>query len=140
MLFDKRYSVNKFNSDITNCDLFFRQEIMGAENFRIADKLLIEIEEIDKQFKIDYEKRLKEEDLVKIKKKAREKLDDTTWSMLADAPLSNDGKKLYRDYRQYLRDIPDLWKRQQIKELKVMSFEDWRKDPPKYKIEKKVIL
>ena len=32
---------------------------------------------------------------------------DTDWSQLADAPLSDEDKALYRTYRQYLRDMPE---------------------------------
>ena len=32
---------------------------------------------------------------------------DTDWSQLADAPLSDDDKALYRAFRQYLRDMPE---------------------------------
>lgn len=32
---------------------------------------------------------------------------DTDWSQLADAPLSDEDKALYRKFRQYLRDMPE---------------------------------
>ena len=72
--------------------------------------------------------------------RANEYLEDTMWAMLSDAPLSQEGKKLYREYRQYLRDVVQLWDNKQILDSKVMTFDEWRKNPPIYKVVKKVIL
>jgi hypothetical protein len=72
--------------------------------------------------------------------RAKEYLTDTIWAMLADAPLSQEGRALYRKYRQYLRDVVQLWDNKQILDSKVMTFDEWRKNPPVYKPEKKVIL
>lgn len=139
-LYDAVYSVTKTFPEIANVELFFKKDLLGAKNFKYVDNLLSQIEEIDTKFRLECEQRKANEQINRIRVEIEKVLLETTWSMLADAPLSNEGKKLYRDYRQYIRDIPDLWKRKQILELKVMSFEEWRKNPPKYKVERKVIL
>ena len=139
-LFDKNYSVNKLYPEFSNLDIFFKKEIMEAASVKIADKILTDIEEVDAEFKLECEKRKSEEEAKKLDKEIKEALTDTIWSMLPDAPLSQDGKKLYREYRQYLRDIPDLWRRKQITKLEVMNFDKWRENTPVYKVEKKVIL
>lgn len=68
-------------------------------------------------------------------------LRDTIWSMLPDARLTSEGRKKYRDYRDYLRDFFDLRERKQLKDPDhVMTFEEWLEDPPRYKLEPKMIL
>lgn len=138
-LFDKSTSVNKLDSSIANCERYFK-DILSTNNFNEVNDFLDKVEKIDKQVQIDFETNKVKEQIKKLEMTIKTALDDTTWSMLSDAPLSQEGKKLYRDYRQYLRDIPDLWKRKQINELKVMTFDEWRKNPPVYKVEKKVII
>lgn len=139
-LYDSVYSVKKAFPEVTNVELFFKKDILSAKNFGYIDKILKQIEKVDQEFKNECENRKANEKIDKVKSIIEQQLLNTTWSMLADAPLSNEGKKLYRDYRQYLRDIPDLWRRKQITELEVLNFEDWRKNPPVYKVERKVIL
>ena len=67
-------------------------------------------------------------------------LNESDWIMLSDAPVSTEGRKLYREYRQYLRDLPSIWQNKQILEYKVMKFDDWKENKPIYKSEKKVII
>lgn len=138
-LYDVRYSVSQLDLKVSNPEAFLK-EIINTKTFNEANDILVEIEKIDQNFKTECERRKVEEETKKLEQDIKLALNETTWSMLSDAPLSQEGKKLYRDYRQYLRDIPDLWKRQQINELKVMTFDEWRKNPPIYKVEKKVIL
>lgn len=67
-------------------------------------------------------------------------LSKTDWVMLSDAPISSEGRKLYREYRQYLRDLPSIWSDGQIKEYKVMKFDEWKDNKPIYKSKFKVII
>lgn len=138
-LFDKKLSVYRLDPSIANCEKYFK-DILDTNNFNEVNEFLHKVELIDQDVKIEFENNKIQEQIDKLKKEINDALHETTWSMLSDAPLSQEGKKLYRDYRQYLRDIPDLWKRKQINELKVMTFDEWRETPPIYKVEKKVIL
>lgn len=113
---------------------------LEAESYNHAHNVILEIEKTDTLVKKEYKERKKQEELDHIFVYMKKALDDTAWSMLADAPLSSDGRKLYQNYRQYVRDVPELWQRKQITKLKVMTFDEWRYDPPIYKIEKKLIL
>ena len=66
---------------------------------------------------------------------------DTMWSMLSDARLTGEGRKKYKDYRDYLRDFFELRERKQLKNPDhVMTFEEWIEDPPKYECKPKMIL
>ena len=68
-------------------------------------------------------------------------LRDTIWSMLPDARLTSQGGKKYKEYRDYLRDFFELRERHQLKKPDhVMTFDEWLKDPPIYKLEPKMIL
>lgn len=137
---NKKYTVRMYDLTISNIDEFFNKNIIGAQSYEQANKVLDDIITVNIKYsnniKIQQEKRKRQSLKAEIKKK----LNSTMWSMLPDAPLSQNGKKLYREYRQYLRDIPELWDNKQIKELEVMSFDEWRKDPPVYKVVKKEIL
>jgi hypothetical protein len=75
-----------------------------------------------------------------IKEDRKKYLKNTDWTMLADAPLSNEAKKEIRAYRQYLRDFPELWKNKQITEYRVLPFDQWQDNKPVYKVEKKNIF
>jgi hypothetical protein len=61
--------------------------------------------------------------------------------MLPDARLTSQGRKKYKDYRDYLRDFFEIRKQLQLKNPEhVMSFDEWLKDPPKYELKIKMVL
>jgi hypothetical protein len=66
-------------------------------------------------------------------------LNQTDWTMLADAPLSGEAKKEIRAYRQYLRDFPEIVANKQTQN-KVMKFEEWQENKPVYKVDKTKVL
>ncbi len=49
-------------------------------------------------------------------------LQSTDIYMLSDFPISDEQRELYKQYRQYLRDLPTA---ESFPEVKVMSFEEW---------------
>lgn len=57
-----------------------------------------------------------------------DKLKESDFTQLADAPISTDIKKLYREYRQYLRGLPSQHNNITILKAKVPSFEIWLKE------------
>ena len=63
-------------------------------------------------------------------KKLREERDkilkSTDYTQLADAPISSEVKRLYREYRQYLRKLPNSYTDEYIAYYKVESFIEWR--------------
>lgn len=59
-------------------------------------------------------------------------LADTDYTMLADAPYSTAQKAEYREYRQYLRDLPSLYANQQILEAEALTFAEWKNNKPVY--------
>ena len=43
--------------------------------------------------------------------------------MLVDFPIAEDERELYRQYRQYLRDIPEA---EGFPDVSILTFEDWK--------------
>jgi hypothetical protein len=76
-----------------------------------------------------------------LKSRTNAYLHETMWSMLPDARLTSQGRKKYKEYRDYLRDFFQIREQGQLKNPDhVMSFEEWLEDPPIYKLEPKMIL
>jgi hypothetical protein len=132
-LFDVNYSFFKTFSDFPNKDLFFKEKILNEPNQKLAEERLSKIEIVDAEWKKECEFNKTKEKLKKLKKERKTKLQETDWTQLADCELNQKSKIEYREYRRYLRRIPELYKRGQITELSVMSIEEWRENKPVYK-------
>jgi hypothetical protein len=61
------------------------------------------------------------------RKKRHLKLRETDWTQLADVDLETEERKEYRQYRNYLRELPSLYNDSSISHAKVYSFDDWKK-------------
>jgi hypothetical protein len=53
-------------------------------------------------------------------------LRESDWTQLADVVMSQDERKQYRVYRQYLRDLPKLHNEISVLSADVYCFEDWK--------------
>lgn len=51
---------------------------------------------------------------------------DTDYTQLADCPLNSKQKAVYREYREFLRNITNNYNDESIERAKVMSFEEWK--------------
>ena len=117
-------------------DKYLKELILEEEDEDIADRRLRALEGqllITKSAKMEVE-------LQRVRLERNKMLLNTDWTQVSDAPLSSSGRQLYREYRQYLRDIPELFDRDQILELEVMDFNTWKENKPKYKVDKKLLL
>jgi len=54
-------------------------------------------------------------------------LNKTDWTQLADNKIDTKNKQLYREYRDYLRDLPKNYNDDSISKYRIMDFEDWFK-------------
>lgn len=52
-------------------------------------------------------------------------LQETDWTQLADVSLTQDERRQYRAYRQYLRDLPSLHNEESVSSAEVYSYEEW---------------
>ena len=58
---------------------------------------------------------------------ARQKvLDKTDWTQIADAQLTTDERTKYREYRQYLRDLPTQYNNSSVYNWNLKTFEEWK--------------
>lgn len=132
-LFDVNYSLNRTFPDVSNKDLFFKEKILNEPNLDKAEQILAKIERVDIEWKKECESNKIKEKIEGLKKERQQKLFETDWTQLADAEIPQKTRIEYREYRKYLRRIPELHKKGQIVELKVMPFEEWKENKPIYK-------
>lgn len=109
----------------TDPEIYFEELILEEENETIADKRLTVLENLilqDKSSKMEVE-------MERVRLERNRMLQLTDFSQLADVPLSNEEKKLYRQYRKYLRELPLLIEREQVLKFEVLTFEQWKSKP-----------
>lgn len=44
---------------------------------------------------------------------------------MPDFPIETKKRVLYKEYRKYLREVPNLYSESNIRDFKVKSFEEW---------------
>lgn len=106
--------------DCTDPKKYYKNYIEKEPNYEVARKRVLLLEHLSKideleKTQVDLEALRKERDLA---------LKNSDWTQLADNPLSSDDRKLYRKYRFYLRNLPDMYKNN-TKGAKVMSYTEW---------------
>lgn len=126
-LFDKNYSYDQVIKDEPNKDVWFKKNIMEYSDVNKAEKLLGAIEKVDKKAKRDYEISITFEDEIRIRKNRDAYLALTDRTQLADFPLEQDERKLYREYRQFLRDLPVSIRKREYTLKRVVAFDEWKK-------------
>lgn len=62
----------------------------------------------------------------RIRKQRDALLVESDWTQLSDSPLSTEGKKDWRGYRDYLRAFPILHNDGSIVNAKIVSFKEWK--------------
>lgn len=142
-LFDINYSVSTAFPEEANKELFYQKKILAETNEELYELRMKRIEEIDKAWKKECELAEQKAKMSKIMAEATIYLDASNKTQLPDAeyvdedfnvrPYTQEEKLEWREYRKYLRRIPKLFQRKQILELRVMTFEEWRKNKPAYK-------
>lgn len=58
-------------------------------------------------------------------KEIKKKLKDTDWSQLADAPIDTKERKIYREYRQYVRKKEKDYNEETIKNWKILTYKEY---------------
>lgn len=100
---------------------YYEKLIKNEPNVKIAEKRLRLLEDLRVKNKED---KLRLE-LDRVVRERNSILKDTDWTQLADAPLDSNQKKLYRKYRQYLRDLPEGIQKSTL-DMECMLFDKWR--------------
>lgn len=60
-----------------------------------------------------------------LRDRRNEELSRCDWTQLADAPVDGIKRRLWRDYRQYLRDLPTQYSDETVQDAKIKSFEEY---------------
>lgn len=60
-----------------------------------------------------------------LRAKRNQLLEQTDKFMLSDFPLDTSQRTKYKEYRQYLRNLPKMYNDESIKVAKVKNFEQW---------------
>ena len=101
--------------------VYFEELIANEKDKKLAEKRLRVLEDMLVR---DEEERA-EKALERLVRERNELLKETDWTQLPDVPLTQEDKKLYRKYRQYLRELPQDIKSGKLKcELK--KFKEWK--------------
>lgn len=53
-------------------------------------------------------------------------LEETDWTQIADCSMDSKLRHVYREYRQYLRNLPLSYNDSTIEQYRIMSFGEWR--------------
>lgn len=61
-----------------------------------------------------------------LRAKRDELLRNTDYTQLADAPIDSTTKRLYREYRAYLRKLPTSYNDEYIRQYKIETFKEWK--------------
>lgn len=92
---------------ISNIMLHFKKNIIENDNIREAERLMKQLEEVDDS---QEELRLKFK-LDDLRRKRDKILKATDWMFISDVPVPAKHRGIYKTYRQYLRDVPNKFKR-----------------------------
>ena len=102
-----------------------RQLTEGVDNVEISEEVFRNIERYvwngtDMVRDPDFEVKRRS---AEVRAKRDELLCQTDKYMLADFPVAEDERELYRQYRHYLRDIPEA---EGFPDVSILTFEDWK--------------
>lgn len=82
-------------------------EDLGSGKYKIVEIPSLTVDELSAQKRHDRDALLKATDVY----------------MLSDFPISDEERELYKQYRQYLRDLPEA---ESFPEVDIMSFKEWQ--------------
>jgi hypothetical protein len=123
---DKNYVAAKLK--IRNLALYFKVNIIEADDKETAESLMIQLEEKDEE--------LAEEVFSMLVDNMRQERDrilkGTDWLLVSDVKVEKKHRTIYLEYRQYLRDMPE---RARVKsDLQIESFDNYlrRNNPEEF--------
>lgn len=121
-LFDKRLAM----PEISNPDAYFRDMILKEVDKNLAESRMAAIEAIDSSEKTKAQNELNNKPMKDLREARDKILSKTDFSQLADAPFTSEEKIQYRNYRAFLRDLPNKIDLDQWLEYRVPSFEEFK--------------
>lgn len=121
-LFDKRLA----NPDVANPDVYFRDSILKESDKNLAESRLAAVETKDAAEKIKYNAQQAKIPMEELRVERDAVLSSTDFTQLADAPITSAEKTEYRNYRQFLRELPQKISNQQWLEYRVPTFQEFK--------------
>lgn len=107
---------------ISNLDLYFRDNILNNPDEIGAESLLENLERLDVEIDVPDSGDLEFE---KLRSDRNRILEETDKTQIADFPLTSKEKSKWRNYRQYLRDLPRNYNKTTIFKYKIMTFKEF---------------
>ena len=101
-------------------ETYFTELIANETNKNIAEKRLRVLEDLVVRSEEDKAKK----ELERLRRERNELLRSTDWTQLPDAPLPQQVKKFYRKYREYLRELPEIYKSNKFGKA-AMRYDEW---------------
>lgn len=84
-------------------EVYFTELIANEKNKTLAEKRLRVLEDL----RVRNEEDRVQKAIERLTRERNDLLKETDWTQLPDVPLTQDDKKKYRKYREYLRELPD---------------------------------
>lgn len=109
--------------------VYLQRLILDETNPSLAEKRLKILEDL----KLETIQEKLDVFLQEIRYKRDELLLKSDFSQLPDVPLTSEQKKQYREYRQYLRDLPKHIETSKRLDVRVRDFKDWKEHREKTK-------
>lgn len=109
-----------------NPEVYLQKLILEEPNLLLAEKRVATLEKVTSQAKGVSVNR----DAIKLQKLRIDRLEalrKTDWTQLPDVPLTSDEKKTFREYRAYLREMPQKIARLQLLSYEVPNLEEYLK-------------
>lgn len=99
-------------------EIYFQELIANEKDKNIAEKRLRVLEDLLART----EEEKAEKALERLRRERDQLLRDTDWTQLPDSPVNASEKKLYRKYREFLRNLPSNTK---VVGNKALGYEQW---------------
>lgn len=105
---DPAFCFYKLKLDIPNPQAYFRDKIYNELDRELAENRLAQIEKINKNVELEKKIERQNRKMIELKDWRNEMLKNTDHTQLADFPIDSKDRAKYREYRQWLRDLPYL--------------------------------
>lgn len=107
--------------DQPNWALIFKS-IIDNENVELLERMERELE----QWNTEQVQAEAQAVVTKLRSDRDKLLSGSDWTQIADAPVSEEQRAEWVEYRAYLRSVPQLWDDQRMREPVVLKFDQWK--------------
>lgn len=123
---------HNIGSNVSNPAALFRDLIIDKDKDSEIRQLLLDLEEAKRVHEDSLVAQQEINELDAMRADRDKLLAATDFTQLPDAPLNTAEKTEYREYRDYLRNLPELYANSQVLEAVAMEFSEWKLNKPVY--------